>query len=78
MSDIVNSYILGVKQAKFDVSPKNMFPLLNFDDLVKSLILLAPQAILGFMTRLAKSQELGQYPQTSRTRWFEAGSNELP
>jgi len=29
------------------------------DELVKSLILLAPQAILGFMTRLAKLQELG-------------------
>jgi len=28
-------------------------------ELVKSLILLAPQAILGFMTPLAKLQELG-------------------
>jgi len=55
-----------------------MFPLFNFDDLVKSLILLAPQAILEFMTHLAKSEELGQHPQTSRTGWFEAVSNELP
>jgi ABC-type nitrate/sulfonate/bicarbonate transport system permease component len=55
-----------VKQAKFDISQKNMFPLLNFDHLVKSLILPAPQAILEFMTRPAKSQELGQHPQTSR------------
>ncbi len=31
----------------------------KYDELVKSLILLAPQAILGFMTRLAKLQELG-------------------
>jgi ABC-type nitrate/sulfonate/bicarbonate transport system permease component len=55
-----------VKQAKFDISQKNMFPLLNFDHLVKSLILPAPQAILEFLTRPAKSQELGQHPQTSR------------
>ena len=32
----------------------------NFDELVKSLILLALQAILGFMIRLAKLQELGR------------------
>jgi len=31
----------------------------KIDDIVKSLILLAPQAILGFMIRLAKLQELG-------------------
>jgi len=35
------------------------------DELVKSLILLAPQAILGFMTRLAKLQELGLTPSNS-------------
>jgi hypothetical protein len=37
----------------------------NIDELVKSLILLAPQAILGFMTRLAKLQELGLTPSNS-------------
>jgi len=37
----------------------------NYDKLVKSLILLAPQAILGFMTRLAKLQELGLTPSNS-------------
>jgi len=35
------------------------------DELVKSLILLAPQAILGFMIRLAKLQELGLSPSNS-------------
>ena len=35
------------------------------DELVKSLILLAPQAILVFMTRLAKLQELGLKPSNS-------------
>jgi len=35
------------------------------DEIVKSLILLTPQAILGFMTRLAKSQELGLTPSNS-------------
>jgi hypothetical protein len=34
-------------------------------ELVKSLILLAPQAILGFMTPLAKLQELGLTPSNS-------------
>jgi len=58
MSDIVNSYILGVKQAKFNISQKNMFPLLNFDDLVKSMILPAQQAILEFMTRLLNRKNL--------------------
>ena len=38
---------------------------IKFDELVKSLILLAPQAILGFMTRLAKLQELGLTPSNS-------------
>ena len=38
---------------------------LTIDELVKSLILLAPQAILGFMTRLAKLQELGLTPSNS-------------
>ena len=37
----------------------------KFDELVKSLILLALQAILGFMTRLAKLQELGLTPSNS-------------
>jgi hypothetical protein len=37
----------------------------KYDELVKSLILLAPQAILGFMTRLAKLQELGLTPSNS-------------
>jgi hypothetical protein len=37
----------------------------KFDELVKSLILFAPQAILGFMTRLAKLQELGLTPSDS-------------
>jgi hypothetical protein len=37
----------------------------KIDELVKSLILLAPQAILGFMTRLAKLQELGLTPSNS-------------
>jgi len=36
----------------------------KLDGLVKSL-LLAPQAILGFMTRLAKLQELGLTPSNS-------------
>jgi len=40
-------------------------PANNIDELVKSLILLAPQAILGFMTRLAKLQELGLTPPNS-------------
>jgi hypothetical protein len=35
------------------------------DELVKSLILLAPQAIVGFMIRLAKLQELGLTPSNS-------------
>jgi len=35
------------------------------DELVKSLFLLAPQAILGFITRLAKLQELGLTPSNS-------------
>jgi hypothetical protein len=38
---------------------------INFDELVKSLILLAPQAILGFMTRLTKLQEIGRTPSNS-------------
>ncbi len=37
----------------------------NIDELVKSLILLAPQANLGFMTRPAKLQELGIAPSNS-------------
>jgi hypothetical protein len=37
----------------------------NFDEFVKSLILLAPKAILGFMIRLAKLQELGLTPSNS-------------
>jgi len=37
----------------------------KIDEFVKSLILLAPQAILGFMTRLAKLQELGLTPSNS-------------
>jgi len=37
----------------------------KLDELVKSLILLAPQTILGFMTRLAKLQELGLMPSNS-------------
>jgi len=39
--------------------------LTKIDELVKSLILLAPQAILGYMTRLAKLQELGLTPSNS-------------
>jgi len=35
------------------------------DELVKNLILLAPQAILGFMTRPAELQELGLTPSNS-------------
>jgi len=35
------------------------------DGFVKNLILLAPQAILGFMTRLAKLQKLGLTPSNS-------------
>jgi len=38
---------------------------IEIDELVKSLILLAPQTILGFMTRLAKLQELGLTPSNS-------------
>jgi hypothetical protein len=38
---------------------------IEFDELVKSLFLLASQAILGFMTRLAKLQELGLTPSNS-------------
>jgi hypothetical protein len=38
---------------------------MNFDERVKRLILLVPQAILGFMTRLAKLQELGRTPSNS-------------
>jgi hypothetical protein len=64
----VNSYILGVKEAKFDISQKNIFPLLKFDELVKSLILLAPQAILGFLTLLAKFQEIGPTPSNITNR----------
>jgi hypothetical protein len=37
----------------------------KIDGFVKSLILLAPQAILGLMIRLAKSQELGLTPSNS-------------
>jgi hypothetical protein len=37
----------------------------NTDEFVKSLILFAAQAILGFMTRLAKLQELGLTPSNS-------------
>jgi len=40
-------------------------PLINVGELEKSLILIAPQAILGFMTRLAKLQELGLTPSNS-------------
>ncbi len=36
--------------------------LFDTDELVKSLILHAPQAILGFMIHLAKLQELGLTP----------------
>jgi len=43
----------------------SFFLKISFDELVKSLILLAPQAILGFMTRLAKLQELGLTPSNS-------------
>jgi hypothetical protein len=43
----------------------NFSSLLNFDDIIKSLILRAPQAILGFMMRLAKLQELGLTPSNS-------------
>jgi len=38
---------------------------LKGDELVKSLVLLAPKAILGFMTRLAKLQALGLTPSNS-------------
>ena len=41
------------------------FNLLKFYDIVKSLILLAPQAIVGFIIRLAKLQELGLTPSNS-------------
>ncbi len=44
---------------------QRLFPLGNIDELVKSLILLAPQAILGLMIRLAKLQELGLTPSNS-------------
>ncbi len=37
----------------------------KLDELVKSLILRAPQAILGFMIHLAKLQELGLTPSNS-------------
>ncbi len=40
-------------------------PKIKFDGLVKSLILLRSQAILGFVTRLAKLQELGLTPSNS-------------
>ncbi len=43
----------------------NIFLKAKFDELVKSLILRAPQAILGFMIRLAKLQELGLTPSNS-------------
>jgi hypothetical protein len=39
--------------------------LLKIDEFVKSLILFAPQAILGFTIRLAKLQELGLKPSNS-------------
>jgi len=38
---------------------------IKFDELLKSLILFAPQAILGFMTRPAKLQEIGRTPSNS-------------
>jgi len=38
---------------------------IKIDDIVKSLILLAPQAFLGFIIRLAKLQELGLTPSNS-------------
>jgi len=38
---------------------------IKIDKLVKSLILFASQAILGFLTRLAKLQELGLTPSNS-------------
>jgi hypothetical protein len=37
----------------------------NIDELIKSPILRAPQAILGFTIRLAKLQELGLTPSNS-------------
>jgi len=40
------------------------------DEFLKSLILFAPQAILGFMTRLAKLQELGLTPSNSLQFWI--------
>jgi len=44
---------------------QEFFRFWKIDELVKNLILLAPQAILGFMTRLAKLQELGLTPSNS-------------
>ena len=49
----------------FCLTHKDTFAKLKFDELVKSLILFARQAILGFMTRLAKLQELGLTPSNS-------------
>jgi len=37
----------------------------KFDGIVKSLILLSPWAVLGFITRLAKFQKLGLTPSNS-------------
>jgi len=48
------------------------------DELVKSLILLAPQAILGFMTRLAKLQELGLKPSNLAIRWSQHKNEKDP
>ena len=48
---------------KFDFGLKSS--IFKIDGFVKSLILLVPQAILGFMTRLAKLQELGLTPSNS-------------
>jgi len=48
--------------------------LLNIFELVKNLILFAPQAIFGFMTRLAKLQELGLTPSKSLQFLTQAAS----
>jgi len=41
------------------------YKFVKVDGFVKNLILLAPQAILGFMPRLAKLQKLGLTPSNS-------------
>jgi hypothetical protein len=63
--DLLIKRLASISHEEFILVLKTKKKLLKIDELVKSLILCALQAILGFMIRLAKLQELGLTPSNS-------------